>query len=311
MTNPRDTGRWDAIAQEYVDTNVQIDFAWGNIPIQPNDDRGMAQLDPELDSHIIATSGYVGFPAHQPGYPNNDTITNVAVPNVVGLSASAAQNAIAAAGLDYSTSESEDGANSGNDGTVKSQSPAAGTMVNVSSDAGDTTVSLIIYNNPAVIVPSVVDFDSVSAAEAYLIAEGLVLGTVTTSSVGATSQNNNWVKSQSPAAGTTVAPGTAVNLVKYVYTAPINYNIAGIRSHVDGNTRRTLYLNGRNSGITVGSMIQLSNTGVANYDRIFDVLTVENDDAFNTGGQKLTITNGLMTADGGDVTNTGTWAVYP
>lgn len=65
MTNPRDTGRWDAINQEYVDTNVRIDFAWGNIPIQPNDDRDTG-LDPELDSHIIATDGWSSFPEFEP-----------------------------------------------------------------------------------------------------------------------------------------------------------------------------------------------------------------------------------------------------
>ena len=142
MTNPRDTGRWDAIAQEYVDQQVQIDFAWGNIPMQPNDDRGMAQLDPELDSHIIATSGYEGFPAFITGGIYDDTVPNVVVPNIIGAAAFSAETALAQAGL--SASQGADvtaGATSGNNDTVATQSPAAGEFVN----AG-TVVNYSLYN---------------------------------------------------------------------------------------------------------------------------------------------------------------------
>lgn len=63
MTNPRDTGRYDATTDTWVDTNVRIDFAWGNFPIQPNDDRGAATLDPALDNHEIVTEGLNGYPS--------------------------------------------------------------------------------------------------------------------------------------------------------------------------------------------------------------------------------------------------------
>lgn len=63
MTNPRDTGRYDATTDTWVDTNVRIDFAWGNLPIQPNDDRGVATLDPALDNHEIVTEGLNGYPS--------------------------------------------------------------------------------------------------------------------------------------------------------------------------------------------------------------------------------------------------------
>lgn len=237
MTNPRDTGRYDATTDTWIDQQVRIDFAWGNIPIQPNDDRGEDTLDPELDSHIIATDGWSSFPEFEP--------------NV---------------GFDVQT----------------------------------------------VIVPNVVDFDSVSAAEEYLISVGLVLGTVTTSSAGATSQNNNWVKSQSPAASTDVPAGTAVNLVKYVYTAPpsINYNLAGIRPAVGlGSVGRTVYLNGglEVHGINAQDLITLHDTGVANYNRQFTVFEIWPDDAFNTGGTRMVLRNVDMDGTGGDVTNVGTY----
>ena len=56
MTNPVDTNG-----------NVKVDFVWGNMPLQPNDQRGMAQLDPALDSHEIAAGEWQGFPGFEAG----------------------------------------------------------------------------------------------------------------------------------------------------------------------------------------------------------------------------------------------------
>lgn len=143
MTNPRDTGRYDAFTDSYVDQQVQIDFAWGNIPMQPNDDRGMAQLDPALDSHIIATTQYEGFPAFTPGAPFDDTIPNVEVPNLVGLvNPTAALNALQNVGLTLGdTNPQTQGATSHNNLHVAAQSVPAGTLVNL----GDA-VSITVYN---------------------------------------------------------------------------------------------------------------------------------------------------------------------
>lgn len=55
MTNPVDTNG-----------NVKVDFVWGNMPLQPNDQRGMAQLDPALDNHSTATGAWQGFPGFTP-----------------------------------------------------------------------------------------------------------------------------------------------------------------------------------------------------------------------------------------------------
>lgn len=46
--------------------NVQVDFVWGNIPMQPNTQRGMAVLDPDLDSHDIVYGLWNDFPDYQP-----------------------------------------------------------------------------------------------------------------------------------------------------------------------------------------------------------------------------------------------------
>jgi len=122
--------------------NIAVDFVWGNIPMQPDDDRS-TPLDPNLDSHIIATSQYNGFPGNTPVFPYIDIVGNVVIPNVVGLTESAATTALTDVDLvkgTVTTADNYAGATSGNDGTIKSQSPAAGTSIN----EGDA-VALVKY----------------------------------------------------------------------------------------------------------------------------------------------------------------------
>lgn len=82
--------------------NVQVDFVWGNFPLQPNDDRGELTLDPALDNHVIATDGWSNFPGFIPNYSGDeDSGLETVVPNVRGLQRIAAQEALLAANLDY------------------------------------------------------------------------------------------------------------------------------------------------------------------------------------------------------------------
>jgi hypothetical protein len=68
---------------------VAIDFVWGNFPIQPNDARPDAasatlsttvttrvagRLDPAADNHIIALSGWNGFPLYNPNTAGEDVV---------------------------------------------------------------------------------------------------------------------------------------------------------------------------------------------------------------------------------------------
>lgn len=135
MANPVDDGG-----------NVRVDHVWGNMPIQPDDARGANTLDPALDNHVIVTTGRYGYPSYTPDYiGDGDATPNAVVPNVVGLSAAAAQTAIEDAGLVYAagaTTDNAGGATAENDGLVASSSPVAGSNVN----SGDTvTVSLYEY----------------------------------------------------------------------------------------------------------------------------------------------------------------------
>lgn len=79
---------------------VAIDFVWGNFPIQPNDARPNTteeRLDPALDSHIIALSGWNGYPQYTPDTPGEDVAGStdyILTPNVLGLTTALAQDAL-------------------------------------------------------------------------------------------------------------------------------------------------------------------------------------------------------------------------
>lgn len=86
---------------------VAIDFVWGNFPIQPNDARpDTNRLDPALDNHIIALSGWNGFPQYSPNTPGEDVVgptDYVLVPSVLGLTTSLAQDVMKDASLVVTT----------------------------------------------------------------------------------------------------------------------------------------------------------------------------------------------------------------
>ena len=84
---------------------VAIDFVWGNFPIQPNDVRpntATGRLDPALDNHIIALSGWNGFPQYSPNTTGEDVAgatDYVLVPSVLGLTTALATDAMKDASL--------------------------------------------------------------------------------------------------------------------------------------------------------------------------------------------------------------------
>ena len=96
---------------------VAIDFVWGNFPIQPNDARPDAasatlsttvttrvagRLDPAADNHIIALSGWNGYPLYNPDTEGEDVLgatDYVLVPSVLGLTTALATDAMKDASL--------------------------------------------------------------------------------------------------------------------------------------------------------------------------------------------------------------------
>lgn len=84
---------------------IAIDFVWGNFPIQPNDARPNTtaeRLDPALDNHIIALSGWGGYPlftANSAGEDVAGPTDYVLVPSVIGLTTALATDAMKDASL--------------------------------------------------------------------------------------------------------------------------------------------------------------------------------------------------------------------
>jgi beta-lactam-binding protein with PASTA domain len=127
------------------------------------------------------------------------------VPDVVGMTREAADSALAAADLRTGT-VTEQFSETVPAGTVISQNPAAGTRVRRGS-----AVDLAVSKGPErVSVPDVVGMTE-AAAEAALTTARLTVGNVTQEYHETVPAGT--VISQNPAAGTSVAPGTAVDLV--------------------------------------------------------------------------------------------------
>lgn len=80
--------------------NVKVDFVWGNMPLQPDDQRGSNTLDPALDNHSIATTGWSNFPGYIPNYAGDgDPEEEALVPDVLRLSLNEASNLLTSLGI--------------------------------------------------------------------------------------------------------------------------------------------------------------------------------------------------------------------
>jgi hypothetical protein len=83
--------------------NVVVDFVWGNLPLQPNDDRVEPNLlDWSLDNHIIADSGWGGYPlftANSAGADVAGATDYILVPSVLGKTTALAIDALEDAGF--------------------------------------------------------------------------------------------------------------------------------------------------------------------------------------------------------------------
>lgn len=133
--------------------------------------------------------------------------TNVTVPNVVGMTQAAASTSITGAGLTVGTVTMANSTTVAA-GDVISENPAAGASV-----ASGSAVALSVSSGPApppqVAVPNVVG-NTQAAATTAITGAGLKVGTVTMASSKTVAKGS--VISEDPAAGTMVAPASAVNL---------------------------------------------------------------------------------------------------
>jgi beta-lactam-binding protein with PASTA domain len=132
--------------------------------------------------------------------------SQVAVPNVVGLTQAAATTAITGANLTVGAVTTAF-SSTVPAGSVLSESPIAGTQV-----AAGSAVALVVASNlPQVVVPDVVGLTQGIATSA-ITGANLEIGAITTAS--STTVPTGSIISQSPAAGTQVTIGSTVTLVE-------------------------------------------------------------------------------------------------
>ena len=72
---------------------VQIDFVWGNFPLQPDELRASGhKLDMTLDNHVIADLGWSNYPAYIPNYTGDEDLElEYVVPDLVRKTRSEAE----------------------------------------------------------------------------------------------------------------------------------------------------------------------------------------------------------------------------
>lgn len=199
---------------------VAIDFVWGNFPIQPNDARpntSTGRLDPALDNHIIALSGWNGFPLYNPNTAGEDVAGStdyVLVPSVIGLTTALATDAMKDASLVPTTASAATNA-------AKSISAASRT-------AGSTQLTLTTGSAHGYSVGQLVTISSVDATAngTWVVSGGsgstLIVGTTPTTALSLTGLTGSVVavagtiKTQSVAAGqNSVVPGAAVTITPW------------------------------------------------------------------------------------------------
>ena len=198
---------------------VAIDFVWGNMPMQPNDARPDVagyRLDPALDNHIIALSGWNGFPQYAPNTAGEDVVgptDYVLVPSVLGLTTALATDAMKDASLVPTT--------------ASAATNSAKTVTAVSRTTGSTTIRFTASSHGYVAGNKVTvsgldnEFNATWTVAAAATNTFDVVGT-STESYGATGLSGSVVavsgtiKAQSLTAGqNNVAPGTAVTITPW------------------------------------------------------------------------------------------------
>lgn len=201
--------------------NVAVDFVWGNIPMQPNDEREengqTVLLNPALDNHSIAYEGWNGYPLYNPGVAGAEGAGYIVVPSVIGQTTANATDILEDDGLVVTVGTAATNAAStitavsrtGTTATITSTGAGAkypvGTKITVATLASPDTALNGTWTVTAVATNTVSFTTTTSGAlsTAELTVAGLtgVAGTV---------------KTQSVAAGAnTIAVGAAITIVAF------------------------------------------------------------------------------------------------
>ena len=204
---------------------IAIDFVWGNMPMQPNDVRPNAvsaigtagRLDPLLDNHINALSGWGGYPLFTPNSAGEDVAgptDYVLVPSVIGLTTADATDAMKDASLVPTT--------------AAGATNAAKTVTGMARTAGTTVLQVAVSTHGYSIGQKVTlsglsaDFNGTYTVTTVPNANQINVTTTATTSYDASGLSGSVVavagtiKTQSVAAGAnSIAPGAAVTITPW------------------------------------------------------------------------------------------------
>lgn len=201
--------------------NVAVDFVWGNIPMQPNDEREengqTVLLNPALDNHSIAYEGWNGYPLYNPGVAGAEGAGYIVVPSVIGETTANATDILEDDGLVVTVGTAATNAAStitavsrtGTTATITSTGAGAkypvGTKITVATLASPDTALNGTWTVTAV-ATNTVSFTTTTTGA--LSTSGLTVAGLT--GVAGT------VKTQSVAAGAnTIAVGAAITIVAF------------------------------------------------------------------------------------------------
>ena len=202
---------------------VAVDFVWGNMPMQPNDDRpntATGRLDPALDNHINALSGWNGYPQYSPNTTGEDVVgatDYVLVPEVRGFTTALAVDAMKDASLTVTTA-----AGATNTASTITAVARTGTTATITSSGAGAKYPV----STKVTVASLVSPDTDLNGTWTVTAVGTNTVSFTTTTSGTLSKSGLTVagltgatvkiKTQSLAAGeNTIAPAAAVTVTPW------------------------------------------------------------------------------------------------
>ena len=246
-----------------------------------------------------------------PGAEDN----RVAVPNLIGLSSSAAQNLLISIGLNWGeTPPTAMGATEQNDNTVAFQSISAGTLVNPG-----TTVVYYLYDYASPTVPNLIGLTESEAISAITSA-GLSPSYLGSTQTNATAENWKTVSSQFPDPGTIVSSGAIVQFEDYEFiSSATTGSVSGFNRNPPeqlgwslSEGEAVMYVTGRSAWPTIGSTIYVEGTSESAYHVAYDIADVAPDNSYNTGGTAIRVTR----SQGGNFNEVsdssgGTWIKMP
>jgi hypothetical protein len=210
---------------------VAIDFVWGNMPMQPNDARANAnRLDPEADNHIIALSGWNGYPQYAPNTTGEDvagdTLDYVLVPEVRGFTTALAEDAMKDASLTVTTATATTNART----NITAFNATSTTVATITATSANTnypvgTKVTIVAGTPAAENPvnlpayAIGTFTVTAVASNQITVSGTGFTVANTTGINATATlggTAGTIRVQSIAAGANeIAPAAAVTITPW------------------------------------------------------------------------------------------------